>query len=215
MPSEGASLAMPRSGVYVGKEGCLLSFPNDPYVSPVHALFRPHPEGCEVVDLDSRNGVFVRIRAPHRLCVGDTFLVGQQLLRLDGLGPELEAIGDGSAAFFDVDGVRAFGSVIEPSWAKLVRLAAGEFIGDSYLLADDEVVMGRDHGDVRFPSDAFLSRRHVLIRRVDAETGTEALLEDLDSANGTYVRIRGSAVVPWGTYVRVGDEVLRLRDEVS
>jgi pSer/pThr/pTyr-binding forkhead associated (FHA) protein len=211
--SEGAATIVPSSGLYVGRSGCGLSFPNDPFVSPVHALIRTHPEGIEICDLDSRNGIYVRLDTPTRLALGDAFLVGQQLLRLEALGPEAESNLDGAGVFTDVDGVRAFGSVVEPAWAKLVRLAIGEFVADSYLLADEVTTLGRDSGDIRFPGDAFLSRRHVQIERFESEHGIEALLTDLQSANGTYVRIRGSCVVPSGTFVRVGDEVLCLRND--
>jgi hypothetical protein len=37
------------------------------------------------------------------------------------------------------------------------------------------------------------------------------MLEDLDSANGTYLRIRGAVNVPYGGMFRVGDQIFRLR----
>jgi pSer/pThr/pTyr-binding forkhead associated (FHA) protein len=36
-------------------------------------------------------------------------------------------------------------------------------------------------------------------------------LEDLDSANGTYLRIRGRVEIRAGDMFRVGDQILRLR----
>jgi pSer/pThr/pTyr-binding forkhead associated (FHA) protein len=62
-----------------------------------------------------------------------------------------------------------------------------------------------------FPGDPFVSREHARLR-LEIETSSMAVyLEDMRSANGTYIRIRGSVEVRPGDSFRVGDQILRLR----
>ena len=38
------------------------------------------------------------------------------------------------------------------------------------------------------------------------------VLEDLDSANGTYLRLRGQAALEPGSMFRVGDQIFRVKE---
>jgi len=62
-----------------------------------------------------------------------------------------------------------------------------------------------------FPHDAFLSRQHARIRMELRNGSMSVMLEDLRSANGTYLRARGQAVLHAGDMFRVGDQILRVR----
>lgn len=57
---------------------------------------------------------------------------------------------------------------------------------ESYLMADDEVMVGRDRTCSVVLSHPAVSRRHARIMR----SGSEFIIEDLQSANGTYVNNR-------------------------
>ena len=57
---------------------------------------------------------------------------------------------------------------------------------DVWHLTRPELVLGREEGDVTFPDDEFMSRRHAAVKRV----GSKARLEDFGSSNGTFVRVR-------------------------
>ena len=67
-------------------------------------------------------------------------------------------------------------------------------------------MLGREEGDVTFPDDEFMSRRHAAVKR----TGPRARLEDLNSSNGTFLRLRGDREVKAGDVLRLGDQLLRL-----
>jgi pSer/pThr/pTyr-binding forkhead associated (FHA) protein len=64
-------------------------------------------------------------------------------------------------------------------------IISGPGEGDFYLLGREPVILGRGEGcHIQIVDDA-VSRRHLQIRRDDADTAYR--LQDLDSANGTLV----------------------------
>jgi pSer/pThr/pTyr-binding forkhead associated (FHA) protein len=76
---------------------------------------------------------------------------------------------------------------------------------DVWHLTRPALVLGREEGDVTFPDDEFMSRRHAAVKRVGATTQ----LEDLSSSNGTFVRVRGERELVPGDILRLGDQLLR------
>lgn len=91
----------------------------------------------------------------------------------------------------------------EPEGARiLVLLPDGDT--NSYPLETD-LTIGRDEGDVRLPNDDYLSGTHARISR----DGERYVLHDLDSTNGTFVRLRSEIPLRPGDYVMVGDQVFR------
>ena len=71
---------------------------------------------------------------------------------------------------------------------------------------DDEITIGREEGDVVYSDDAFLSRRHCTI----GWDGNRAVITDLGSSNGTFVRLGGTTTVKNGEHVRMGDQLFRI-----
>jgi pSer/pThr/pTyr-binding forkhead associated (FHA) protein len=207
--SEGESFDLPADGqpAEIGRRATI-SFPSDPFVSPRHArLSARGPAGMQLEDLGSRNGVYVRITEPTGVYPGDHFLLGNQLLRLDKLErPWQEQPLDG-------DEVRGFGTPVKPPWAALTRLCVGEIEDDRYHLRGNEMTIGREQGEIVFPHDGFLSRAHARVRMAVQGNAMNVVLEDLNSANGTYLRIRGPMMVPVGTMFRVGDQIFRVRND--
>jgi pSer/pThr/pTyr-binding forkhead associated (FHA) protein len=57
-----------------------------------------------------------------------------------------------------------------------------------------------------FGDDAFLSRRHCTI----AWDGQRATVTDLNSSNGTFVRLTGPGVVKHMEHLRLGDHLFRI-----
>jgi pSer/pThr/pTyr-binding forkhead associated (FHA) protein len=187
----------------VGREEGSILLVNDPYVSPRHArlLFR---EGRFFIrDLESVNGVYVRLRAPERLQHADLVLVGLEVLRFEvvsdaerGLGPAAER------------GTQVFGSPAAPRYARLCQRTVEGVTRDVYYPTREETVIGREVGDVVFTTDPFMSRRHAAIAR-DPATSTFSL-KDLGSSNGTYLAIRGERELLPGDHVRIGQHLFRL-----
>lgn len=179
-------------------EGDLLF--DDPHMAARHARII-HREGQYVIlPLETRNGVYVRLRQPVELYDGDHFLLGKQVLRFEvpfevekTVRPALE------------HGVVFFGTPVKPAWGRLRQLTAGGTTRDMYHLTRAEIVLGREQGDIVFGDDEFLSRRHAQIQ----VRSNRVTLTDLGSSNGTFVRLRGQHIMAPGELIRIGDELLR------
>ena len=67
----------------IGREGCNVNFPYDPYLSPRHAQVEKNQEQFILSDLESQNGTFLRVREEQELAHGDYVFLGKQLLRVE------------------------------------------------------------------------------------------------------------------------------------
>lgn len=175
-------------------------FADDPYLAPRHLRLSPVGGGVRVRALDSVNGVFWQLREPHELQTGDVFFVGRELIRFELLlGDERDqpAVSE--------QGVRVLGSIPRESWGRLRQLTTAAVSRDVWHLSRAEILLGREEGDIVFPDDEFMSRRHALVSRL----GGKVRLEDQNSSNGTYVRLRGDRDLMPGDVIRLGEQVLR------
>jgi pSer/pThr/pTyr-binding forkhead associated (FHA) protein len=187
----------------IGRTEGSIALPADPYVSPRHLRVSRRNGRFFVRDLESVNGVYVRLRGPELLRHGDLVLVGLEVLRFElvsdaerGLGPATER------------GTRVFGSPALTRHARLCQLTVEGVPRDVYYLCRDETVIGRESGDVVFTNDPFMSRKHASLTR-DPALGAFTLT-DLGSSNGTYLAIRSEQEVVNGDHLRVGQHLFRL-----
>lgn len=183
-------------------EGSLI-FSDDPYLAPRHARFTWSGTQVKVRSLDAVNGVYVRVRGGVDLSPGDTILIGKEVLRFELLSAE-----ERDPPSLVEHGVRIFGTVQREGWGRLRQLTAAGTTRDVYHLTRPELVLGREEGDVTFPDDEYLSRRHATVRRGPAGR-PGARLEDMNSSNGTYLRLRSEVEVKAGDVLRLGDHLLR------
>jgi pSer/pThr/pTyr-binding forkhead associated (FHA) protein len=174
----------------------------DPYLSPRHARILRRDGTFVLRDLDSVNGVFVRIHEPTDLAAGDMILVGQQVLRFEPLEEGEQPLGPASA-----QGVLVFGTPEVPRYARLVQYTTEGVGRDVYYLYRDETVLGRETGHVLFADDPFMSRRHASVS-VERAAG-RFVLRDLGSSNGTSIRLRREHNLRPGDQFRVGRHLFR------
>ena len=179
-------------------EGDLLF--EDPHLAPRHARIVASLTGRVMTPLESRNGIYVRLRGPIDLQDGDHLLVGKQVLRFElltdaerSLRPALE------------HGVVVFGTPVRPPWARLRQITQAAITRDVFHLTRPDVVLGRETADLVFSDDEFMSRRHA---QISFRNG-RGHLEDLGSSNGTFLRLRGPHGLISGDLIRLGDELLR------
>jgi pSer/pThr/pTyr-binding forkhead associated (FHA) protein len=200
--SEGRSIPLTEKDADVGGSEGDITFPDDPYVSPRHARLVCRAGTYSVRDLDSTNGVYVRLRDEVELKDRDMVLVGQQVLRF-------EVLGDGELPLGPAfqHGVMVFGTPEVARFARLVQYTTEGVARDVHYLFRDETVIGRENGDIVFTDDPFLSRRHAAIR-VD-HAGRRFVLSDLGSSNGTALRIRGEHVLKDADQFRIGRHLFR------
>ena len=81
--ADGARYELKSGPQSIGRETGEICFPDDPFISPKHARLTLENGQLTVEDLDSENGVFIRIKGPVSLKVGEEFLAGEELLVLE------------------------------------------------------------------------------------------------------------------------------------
>jgi pSer/pThr/pTyr-binding forkhead associated (FHA) protein len=199
--SDGESVRIVGDAFDIGRTEGSLKFADDVYLAARHLRLVWQGGRMVLRPLDTVNGVYLRVHGSCDLQPGDQFLVGKEVLRYEALAAE-----ERDPAAMMEHGVRIFGSVPREAWGRLRQLTVAGTTRDVWHLVRPELVLGREEGDVTFPDDEFMSRRHAAVRR----TGPKARLEDLNSSNGTFVRVRGDRELKSGDVIRLGDQLLRL-----
>lgn len=200
--SDGRIYPLDRPSVDIGsREGDVL-LADDPYLCPRHARLVQKAGQWTLVDLDSVNGCYLRIREPQELRPGSMILIGQQVMRFDVLGDAEVPLGPASER-----GVLVFGTPEVPRIARLLQYTTEGVGRDVHYLYRDETVMGRENGDIVFTDDPFLSRRHAAIT-ID-RSSSRFVLKDLGSSNGTSLRFRGEQMLTAGDQFRMGRHLFR------
>ena len=73
-----------ETSVTVGREGCDMNFPNDPYMSTRHCKVELTSGGAyQLTDSGSKNGTYLAIHGERELAHGDYLFIGRELLRVD------------------------------------------------------------------------------------------------------------------------------------
>ncbi len=213
-PSWGVAVSVNRDGtdgerfplaaeyVVVGRAGADIAFDQDRFLARQHARLELAPDGtCRVVPIDTLNGVFRKLDAPIDLPAGSILLIGREVLRFELVEAD-ERVGEPLVRH----GVALFGSPPRAPWGRLLQLLPSGGVRDVRHLWDDEITVGREEGDLVYSDDAFLSRRHCTI----GWDGSRAVITDLGSSNGTFIRLAGPAPVRSGEHVRMGDQLFRI-----
>jgi pSer/pThr/pTyr-binding forkhead associated (FHA) protein len=199
---DGVSYVLSATEHVAGRSEGAILFPEDPLLSPRHANFIYRDGKLFVRDEGSTNGVFVRILRPQTIPSGATFLVGEQLLRVEAAAPE-------SAPVPDSDGTYFYASPRRPSKLALTQLLVGGSPGMIFRARNDTLTIGREGNDVNFPEDPFISGRHATIQSMEP-TSTSFQLVDLGSKNGTFLRVDDETPLTHGDYVFIGQQLLRV-----
>lgn len=203
--SDGERFPLTGEFVVIGRGGSApadIAFEQDRFLARQHARLEPTPDGAaRVVPLDTLNGVYRKIDGPVELRDGMVVLAGREVLRFEPVEPE-----ERSPTPLIRHGVALFGSPPREPWARLLQLLPSGGVRDVRHLWDDEIVIGREDGDLVFSDDQFLSRRHAAI----SWDGARATLKDLGSSNGTFVRLTGATMLRHGDHVRMGDQLFRI-----
>lgn len=192
----GPSFVLAPGAATCGRSDGDLRLSDDPTVSPRHLKLACSDGVATVEDLGSVNGTFLRLRGPHRLAPGDELRVGRQLLRLEPI-PRPASVE-----------VRPWGAPDGGHRLRLAQLLEGGGVGELIPLRAGENAIGRDAGDLTFPTDRYVSARHA---RVDVHEDA-VTVTDLGSSNGTFVKIDGPVPITAGDQLLVGSQLLRVEE---
>ena len=183
----------------VGKAGDILIV-GDRFVSGKHSALTFRNGKLEIEDTGSTSGTFLRIRQPVELELGDVFIAGDQVLKVEGNPPPNDGP-DASPTYF-------YSSPKWPTTFRLVQMWEGGTPGLCVVARSSSLQIGRSACDLCFPQDFWLSDQHCLVE----DQGGFLMLTDLGSRGGTFVRVKGP------TRLSTGDEILigrtRLRVEI-
>ena len=172
----------------IGRQGCTISFPEDNALAESHASVSHSPEGYFLRDDGSETGTFLTLRP------GKTYpLQSGDLLRL-GQRFLLFNIQNGDISFVHYD-------------------QAGRAL-NRHTIPEGTIVLGRQAPDITLDeNDMALSRRHLALVR----NGNQLAAKDLNSLNGTYLRVRDAIKLDDDDAFRVGMQQLKLslREEVK
>jgi pSer/pThr/pTyr-binding forkhead associated (FHA) protein len=171
-------------------------FENDGYLSPEHAEITLATSGAAVRDLDSLNGVFVKMLEEEEIIPGDIFRIGQELMRFDTIAPPTPL----------EDGTEIMGSPNPGYWGRISVIIGKDIDGSAFPLLGDAVTLGRERGDINFPDDGYVSGLHA---RLSTRNG-RYYLADLGSSNGSFVKIRSERQLGSGAFVLLGQQLFRI-----
>lgn len=201
--SLGERFAIDRPGLVVGRQGDI-QFGDDPQLAPEHARFTQLGDALYVEDLSGGAGIFRRLQTPHVLHPDDVVMLGRQKFRFQVSGE-----GDAVPADSSPKKTQVLGGAPAAAAPQLEQLGEEDRVVKRFPLTAPESSFGRDRGTYTFPNDRYMSGLHASIT-----PGPEGLiLEDRNSTNGSYVRIRKRALARDGDMLLVGGQLLRVLAE--
>lgn len=195
--SEGASIPLGDTPTPVGRATHEV-LAADLFLSPQHMSFFFRDGQLVVRDDNSINGLFFRLapNVPVEIEPGDAFRFGQEYLQYNALAPIVP----------DASGTVAAGTDRGDAWGRLDQILGPGIIGNSYTCRGERVVCGRERGHVLYPFDGYVSGAHLELRRQDGRT----YITDLQSSNGTYLRVRGEKTLVPNEILLVGQYLYRV-----
>jgi pSer/pThr/pTyr-binding forkhead associated (FHA) protein len=193
--SEGGTFPLREGENHLGRDHGAI-FENDGYLSPTHCELVVLGNGAVVRDLDSLNGVFVRMTGEEEIQPGQVIRMGQELLRFDLIEPPTPL----------EDGTEVMGSPNPGYWGKITVIIGNQVDGSAYPLLGDSVTMGRERGDINFPDDGYVSGLHARL----STRGGKVYLTDLGSSNGTFLRVQSERKLGHDSFVLLGQQLFKL-----
>jgi hypothetical protein len=175
----------------IGADGAI-AIVNEKFCHPREAQIRWTKGRVWLHDLEHGNGVFLRIRQPVELEIGDEFIVGDQLLTIERNPDPNDGPGEGPTYFYS--------SPKWPSSFRVVQIFEGGAKGACVVARGTTMQIGSAIGDFVFTADPLVDDQHCLVE----EQAGAIVLTDLDSRTGVFVRIKGEQELVEGDEVMVG-----------
>jgi pSer/pThr/pTyr-binding forkhead associated (FHA) protein len=184
--------APPGEDLVIGRSDADIVLEGERFCAAREAYIRWREGRLWVEDIDGGCGVFVRIRTPVELEIGDEFILGDQLVRilenpLPDVGP-----GPGPTYFYSA-----------PTWLssfRVVQIYEGDREGACVVAHGTTVLCGRSVADLVFSSDPLVDEQHCII---EEQAGT-IVLTDLGSRTGVFVRVNGEHELHHGDEILIG-----------
>lgn len=183
--------ALSGDSAVIGSKGAI-TLPGEIFCHPEEARLVFRGGHLWLEDLEGGNGVFLRIRTAVELELGDEFVVGDQLLRVDK-NPVADDGPDPDPTYF----------YSSPKWQssfRVVQILEGGAPGACVVARGNGLQIGAQQGELLFSDDPLIDDQHCL---VEEHAGT-VMVTDLGSRTGVFVRIRGEQELVEGDELLVG-----------
>ena len=198
--TDGVELSLNYDETIIGRSADT-RFPTDAFLSPKHARLSIEENDLHIEDLYSLNGTFLKLRGEVKLKPGDCFLMGRQVLRFERFEQTITPKARSS------DGTRYMGSPPPGGRYKVVQVGIGGVVQNVYCLPEAGAVLGRERGDILFGNDKYLSARHA---KVFLKDDGNYYLTDLNSSNGTWIRIWEKSPLKDSDFIFLGQQLFRI-----
>jgi hypothetical protein len=186
--------------VIVGSSGAIY-LPGERFCHPREAALTWEGGKLWLDDLDGGNGVFIRIRSKVELAIGDEFICGDQLLRIEANGEVDDGPGPGPTYYY--------GSPRWESAFRVVQVFEGGGLGACALARGNILQIGSGleyANDLILRGDPIVAKYHCVVEE-QAET---FVLTDLGARSGVFVRIKGRQNLVHDDELLVGRTRLRV-----
>jgi pSer/pThr/pTyr-binding forkhead associated (FHA) protein len=183
--------------VIIGSAG-EIALTGERFCAPKEAVLRFRDGKVSLIDLEGGNGVFVRVKKPVELVLGDMFLVGDQVLCI-WANPDPDDAPDPGPTYF-------YSSPRWPSSFRVVQIWEGGQHGTVRTVRGSTLQIGRTLGDMTFRRDPLIEDQHCVIE----EQAGAIVLTDLGTRAGTFVRVTGEHEVINGDEFAIGRTRLRV-----
>lgn len=181
----------------IGSAG-VVTLPGEGFCHPKEAALHRRDGRLVLEDLEGGNGVFLRIRRPVELTIGDEFIIGDQLLRIDKVPVYDHTPGPGPTY--------CYSSPMRVASYRVVQIFEGDREGGCVLARGTTVYIGSGYNDMIIRGDALVSEYHCLL---DEQAGA-IILTDLESRTGVFVRVQGEQELRHGDELLIGRTRLEL-----
>ncbi|MBN8471701.1 FHA domain-containing protein [Corallococcus exiguus] len=199
--TRGQRYKLPVTGCVVGRQRGAILFPDDVFVSPLHATFLVKDGALYVRDESSASGVYVTFAGTESLAPRALFSAGQRLFRFTGRVESPAPVAGRPTPY---------GSPVPLGQALygVEEVHMGGRAGRAVVTAAALLTIGQAHCDLAYPNDEGLAGRHCEL----SPTATGAMLRDLSGGLGTFVRIPPATERPLrpGDRVRLGQHVMQV-----
>ena len=186
--TEGERFPLKSAGfTSIGRKDCDISFPNDTTLSDQHASITTSPEGYFLRDDGSRYGIFLKLRPMQ-----PKELAAGDVVQL---GRQFLVVSSENGKHF------------------LLHYDANGKFTNRYQLQEGAIELGKIASIVLDANDATLSRRHL---SATLQAG-KISIQDLDSRNGTYLKVRNLVQLEAGDQFYAGQRIFKfeLKQEAS
>lgn len=184
----------------IGKSKGQLRFPQDSYLSDRHARIIKKEDGFALIDLESVNGVYLKVNERVKLDDNVVFCIGSYVLLFERLHEE-----DCKLEPAREDGVLVFGSPLENVWGRVRFLTVAGVCRGVVYLSGGRAVLGRHASHICFPEDPLVAPQHAAI-----EVSSEGVyLESMGPDRPLFLKLKGHHLLRAGDVFKIGLQKFR------